>query len=64
MEELVAGLTAEVERVVAETDTADRLGSGSVPVFGTPALVGLVEAAAVRVLEDRLILCSYGTRSR
>jgi fluoroacetyl-CoA thioesterase len=54
MEELAPGLVGEVEMVVTEADTAVRLGSGTVPVFGTPALVGLMENAAVRALTDHL----------
>lgn len=54
MSELVPGLTGEIETVVTEDDTAARWGSGLVPVFGTPALVGLMEGAAVQSLEGRL----------
>lgn len=51
MTELAPGLVGEIETVVSEENTATRLGSGLVPVFGTPALVGLMEGAAVRALE-------------
>jgi predicted thioesterase len=54
MSELLPGLTGETEMVVSQADTAIRLGSGSVPVLGTPALVGLMEGAAVRALTDHL----------
>ena len=54
MDELAPGLTGEIEAVVTEADTAARLGSGLVPVFGTPALVGLMEGAAVQALAGRL----------
>jgi fluoroacetyl-CoA thioesterase len=54
MDDLTPGLAAEVETVVTEADTAERLGSGSVPVLGTPALVGLMEGAAIRALEGHL----------
>jgi fluoroacetyl-CoA thioesterase len=53
MNELAPGLIGEAEAVVTEADTADRWGSGLVPVFGTPALVGLMEGAAVHALADR-----------
>ena len=54
MERLVPGLVGETETVVSEADTAARWGSGLVPVFGTPALVGLMEGAAVQALADSL----------
>ena len=52
--ELTPGLVGDVETVVTEADTADRWGSGLVPVFGTPALVGLMEGAAVEALAGHL----------
>lgn len=54
MDTLTPGLSAEISRTVAESDTADQWGSGLVPVFGTPSLVGLMEAAAVKALEGHL----------
>jgi fluoroacetyl-CoA thioesterase len=45
--ELTVGLTARVELTVGETDTAQALGSGDVPVLATPRLVALAEAATV-----------------
>lgn len=47
MRDLLPGLSAEIENIVKETDTASHWGSGSVHVFSTPALVGLMESAAV-----------------
>ncbi|MFG1777533.1 thioesterase family protein [Micromonospora sp. NPDC049051] len=44
---LTPGLTAQVELTVADTDTAQALGSGDVPVLGTPRVVALAEAATV-----------------
>ncbi len=52
--ELVPGLTGETEIIVTEAHTAISLGSGNVPVLGTPALVGLMEGAAVQSLAGRL----------
>ena len=54
MEGLVLGLAGKIERVVTEVDTAAHWGSRLVPVFGTPALVGLMESAAVQALLDHL----------
>ena len=51
---LQAGLNAETEITVTETETAAHLGSGLVPVYATPALVALMENAAVRALEGHL----------
>lgn len=41
------GLTAQVELTVTDADTAQAVGSGDVPVLGTPRVVALVEAATV-----------------
>jgi fluoroacetyl-CoA thioesterase len=54
MDRLVPGLKCEIQAVVNEADTAARWGSGLVPVLGTPALVGLMESAAVQALADHL----------
>lgn len=51
---LTPGLSAEITLTVTEADTAARWGSGLVPVFSTPALVGLMESAAVKALEGQL----------
>lgn len=54
MESVKPGLTGEVQAIVTKNDTAARWGSGLVPVFGTPSLVGLMESAAVEALNDCL----------
>ncbi len=54
MTELTPGLRAEIEITVSEADTAARWGSGLVPVYSTPALVGLMESAAVAALTGHL----------
>ena len=51
---LEPGLKAAVELTVTEADTAVALGSGDVPVLGTPRVLALMEAAAVKALEGRL----------
>jgi len=54
MEKLVPGLQAELEHTVTDADSAAHWGSGLVPVFSTPALVGLMESAAVAALSGQL----------
>jgi predicted thioesterase len=54
MDPLLTGLVGELDTVVSEGDTADRWGSGLVPVLATPCLVGLMERAAVRALSGHL----------
>jgi fluoroacetyl-CoA thioesterase len=60
---LAPGLLSFVRIVVADTDTAIALGSGDVPVLGTPRLLALAEAAAVAAIEPGLEpgLTSVGT---
>jgi predicted thioesterase len=41
---------------ITDADTAAALGSGDVPVLGTPRVLALVEAATVTALRDRLPL--------
>lgn len=49
------GCTGSVSWIVTEAQTAPRLGSGRAPVFATPALVALLEGAAVACVEERLV---------
>jgi predicted thioesterase len=51
---LQPGLAAEVVAPVTESDTAIALGSGDVPVLGTPRVVALCEEATVKALECAL----------
>jgi fluoroacetyl-CoA thioesterase len=51
---LSPGLTGEARRIVTEDLTAIHLGSGDVPVFGTPALLALIEEAAVAAVHGAL----------
>lgn len=54
MHELIPGLSAELEHTVTDADTASSWGSGGLPVFSTPALVGLMESAAVSALTGHM----------
>lgn len=47
-------MRAELELVVGEDDTALAVGSGDVPVLGTPRLIALCEAATVKALAPSL----------
>jgi fluoroacetyl-CoA thioesterase len=54
MSNLIPGLRADFELTVTDADTASRWGSGLVPVYSTPALVGAMEKTAVLALEGQL----------
>lgn len=58
------GLRGEASLEVTEAVTADRVGSGGVPVLATPEVVSLVERAAVAALEDALPEGSTSVGSR
>jgi len=51
---LVPGLTARVELTVTDADTAQAVGSGDVPVLGTPRVLALAEAATVAATATRM----------
>jgi len=51
---LRTGLTANADLVVTAQDTAVALGSGDVPVLGTPRVVALAEAATVAAVASVL----------
>ncbi|MEU5963538.1 hotdog domain-containing protein [Micromonospora parva] len=44
---LTPGVTAQVELTVTDADTAQAVGSGDVPVLGTPRVLALAEAATI-----------------
>jgi len=52
--QLRPGVTGEVEWTVGPADTALALGSGDVPVLGTPKVLALAEAASVAALAGAL----------
>ncbi|NLU77655.1 thioesterase [Micromonospora sp. HNM0581] len=51
---LAPGLTARVELTVTDADTAQAVGSGDVPVLGTPRVLALAEAATVAATAGHL----------
>lgn len=51
---IAPGLTARVELTVSDADTAQAVGSGDVPVLGTPRVLALVEAATVVATASRM----------
>lgn len=51
---ILPGLTGEAATTVDNSNTAASLGSGLVPVFGTPALIALLELAAVHAVAGAL----------
>ncbi len=54
MEKLVAGLSASSTTVVKAENTAVSMGSGDLPVFATPAMVALMEQAAMQAVSKVL----------
>ena len=48
------GLSAEVELLVSEADTAIAQKSGTVPVLATPRVIALCEEATMKALESEL----------
>ncbi|ADD42721.1 thioesterase family protein [Stackebrandtia nassauensis] len=59
-------VSGRVETIVTQADTAQSLGSGDVPVLGTPRVLALAEAAIVMSLTRRIptTMTTVGTRVR
>jgi fluoroacetyl-CoA thioesterase len=57
---LEPGLTGQAIIKVTDENTAIKFGSGSVTVFATPAMVGLMEKAAINAV-DKLLSCGHAT---
>ena len=51
---LAPGVRSFVGITVADTDTAIAMGSGDVPVLGTPRLLALAEAATVAAIARQI----------
>ncbi|MBE3519561.1 MAG: thioesterase family protein [Firmicutes bacterium] len=54
MKEITPGVIGEAEVDVTPDTLASKWGSGAVAVFSTPALVGVMEAAAAKAVEPYL----------
>ncbi len=54
MENIIPGMTGEIRTTVEEGFTARAIGSGDLAVYGTPAMIALMEAAALTAIEDYL----------
>jgi predicted thioesterase len=54
MSELHPGLVGEAHATVGQADLASAIGSGRLDVYGTPALLGLIELAAVNAVDHLL----------
>lgn len=52
--EIEAGMRHQAEEKVTEQNTAKALGSGSLPVYATPAMCCLMEKAAAELAEEKL----------
>jgi fluoroacetyl-CoA thioesterase len=63
--EFEPGLSARVELTVGDGDTAQSLGSGDVPVLGTPRVLALAEAATVAATARQMPggVTTVGTRA-
>ena len=61
---ITEGMTITITDKVTEANTAKALGSGSLDVYATPAMILLIERAAVTLLEGNLDsgMSSVGTR--
>ncbi|GAB6137716.1 thioesterase family protein [Halanaerobaculum tunisiense] len=51
---LKEGLRYQQETMVEKEDTADQIGSGDLPVYGTPAMIAFIENTAVKAIEAKL----------
>lgn len=51
---LKTGMTGKAETIVDENNTALKFGSGTINVFATPAMIGLMEAAAIDCVDRNL----------
>ena len=50
--EFTIGLSGEATTAVSDSNTAEAVGSGSLKVFATPAMIALMEKAATNAIKD------------
>lgn len=64
MAQLKIGMKAEKTEQVTNENTARTVGSGSLPVYATPAMIALIEQTAVKLLDGQLEegLTTVGTK--
>ena len=54
LSQLTPGLTGTADLLVGSQHTAPSIGSGLVPVLGTPVMINVIEAAALAAVERLL----------
>ena len=54
LSQLTPGLTGTADLLVGSQHTAPSIGSGLVPVLGTPVMINVIEAAALAAIEHLL----------
>lgn len=52
--ELTKGISAQSKCIVSKENTAEALGSGDLSVFATPAMIALMENAAMKAVAEAL----------
>ena len=54
MTELKTGLLGQAETIVTDSNTAEAIGSGALPVFSTPHMIALMETASMDAIAQCL----------
>lgn len=54
MTELKTGLVGQAETLVTDSNTAEAIGSGALPVFSTPHMIALMESASMDAIAQCL----------
>lgn len=60
--DIALGQNASITRTVTDADTAAAVGSGDVPVLGTPVLLAWLEAATLELMPTTEAQTSLGVR--